>query len=115
MTAHPGEASAHEPGDLARLFAPRSVAVVGASEDAAKVGGRVLKYLADGRYRGRVVAVNPRRTAVMGVPAVPAVAALDAPVDTAIIALPPDACIEAVAQCASAGVGAAVVLTSGFA
>ena len=112
LPSSPDVGNAHS---LAPLFAPRSVAVVGASDDATKVGGRVLTYLKDARFTGEVVAVNPKRSTVMGVRSVPSVAALDGRVDTAIIALPPDGCVEAVAQCARLGVGAAVVLTSGFA
>lgn len=99
---------------LQPLLAPRSVAVIGASDDASKVGGRVLSYLLSGRYRGRVFAVNPKQPRVQDHPAFASIDRIDEPIDTAIIALPPPACVDAFAQCAAVGVKTAIVLTSGF-
>jgi len=102
-------------GDLAALFAPSSVAVLGASADPAKFGGRVLHYLTRGDFAGTAYAVNARADRVQGVRAYPTVETIGAPVDLAVIALPAAACIDAVADCGRAGVRAAIVLTSGFA
>lgn len=100
---------------LPALFGPSSVAVIGASDDAAKVGGRVLAYLTSGRYRGRVYPVNSKQRSVMGRPAFPSIDDIDEPLDTAIIALPPAACVAVVRQCAVRSVKSAIVLTAGFA
>jgi len=55
---------------LAPLFEPRSVVLVGASERLEKVGGRVLENLIGAGYRGKLFAVNPKYTAVRGIPCV---------------------------------------------
>lgn len=96
---------------LARILSPRSVAVIGASDDLGKFGGRVLHYLIKHGYDGRIVPVNPKRAAVMGLPAVRSI--LEAgKIDVATVAVPPEQVVETIDACARAGVGAAVVITS---
>lgn len=93
---------------------PASVAVVGASDDPEKIGGRPLRYLREFGYEGLVVPVNPRRDQVQGMATVPSIA--DSPVvpDVALIAVPGQACVDAVALAAEMGVKGAVVMSSGF-
>ena len=70
------------------LFAPRSVAIVGQSDDASKAAGRPLKLLRQMGYAGRVYPVNPRRETVLGERAWPSLAALpEAPEHVHIVAL----------------------------
>ena len=57
--------------DLDFFHTPASVAVVGASDDPEKIGGRPLRYMRECGYAGTVVAVNPRRAIVQGLPTVP--------------------------------------------
>lgn len=102
-------------GDLAALFAPRSIVVVGASADPAKFGGRVLHHLLRDGFAERVFAINAREAVVQGVATCSSVAALPHPVDLAVLAIPAAACVPALAECARAGVRAAIVFTSGFA
>ncbi|UOY02612.1 acetate--CoA ligase family protein [Blastococcus sp. PRF04-17] len=94
---------------------PSSVAVVGASDDTEKIGGRPLRYMREFGFAGRVVPVNPRRDTVQGLPAVPSLQ--DSPVvpDVALIAVPGAAAVEAVATAADMGVPGCVVMSSGFA
>ena len=99
---------------LVPLFEPRSVALVGASENPAKVGGRLLENLLAGGYQGRLYAVNPKHASVRGVPCVASVAQLPAPVDLAVIATPAATVPGVVEECGRAGVRAAVVITAGF-
>jgi acyl-CoA synthetase (NDP forming) len=66
-------------GPLASFFAPRSVAVIGASRDPSKVGGSVLANLKAAGFAGRVIPVNPSASTVQGLPAVPSIAALGRP------------------------------------
>jgi acetyltransferase len=99
---------------LAPFFAPRSVAVVGASRDPAKVGGSVLANLAAAGYAGRIVPVNARGGTVQGLPAVPSVKDIDGPIDLAVIAVPAGAVMTALEQCDDQGVGGAVVISAGF-
>ncbi|HET9422929.1 MAG TPA: acetate--CoA ligase family protein [Nocardioides sp.] len=93
---------------------PASVAVVGASDDPEKIGGRPLRYMREFGYGGLVVPVNPRRREVQGMPTVPTIS--DSPVvpDVALIGVPGQAAVDAVAAAAEMGVKGAVVMSSGF-
>ncbi len=97
-----------------KIFAPNSIAIVGASADPAKTGYRPLRYLVEGGYRGKIYPVNPRVAEIDGVPCLPSVAALPEQVDIAFILLPAEGATEAVEACGKAGVGVAMVLASGF-
>ena len=97
------------------LFAPQSVALVGASDDASRIGGRPLRYLRDGGFKGRVLPVNPKRETVQGLQAYAAIADLPEVPDTAILALPASATLKAVEDCAARGVKSAVIFSAGFA
>ena len=93
---------------------PKSVAIVGASENPNKIGGRPLLYLARYGYRGIVYPINPHRAEVQGHKAYPDLFSLPAAPEVAIIALPGDAAVDAVERCADIGVKVAVVMSSGF-
>jgi len=101
------------------LLAPRSVAVVGASDDPTRIGGRPIAYmLAQGyaeRFGGRIFPVNPNRDRVQGLPAYPSVADLPETPEAAIIAVPPGAARDAVDQLGVRGTRAAIVFTAGYA
>ena len=96
------------------LLSPRSVAVVGQSDDAGKTTGRPLKYLRQAGYRGTVYPVNPRRDTVLGERAWKSVSALPEPPDHAYLVVPTEAVVEAVAECGRAGVKVATILAAGF-
>ena len=99
---------------LRTVLDPKSVAVIGASENENKIGGRPLLYLSRHGFRGKVYPINPKRTEIQGFKAYPSLGDVpDAP-EAAIVALAGDAAIEAVEQCAQRGVRTAVVMTSGF-
>ncbi|PKW16835.1 acetate--CoA ligase family protein [Saccharopolyspora spinosa] len=100
---------------LDALLDPRSIAVLGASADPAKVGGMPLRFLREVGYPGRLFGVNPRRPAIDGATVVSSLSEIDEPVDLAVIALPAERAVTEVENCANAGVPAAVVLSSGFA
>ena len=103
-------------GDLRRfLFSPRSVAIVGQSDDATKTAGRPLKFLRRIGYAGRVYPINPRRETVLGERAWPALAALPEPPEHAYIVTPTEAAVAAVEECGQLGVKVATVLADGFA
>ena len=97
------------------LLAPRSVALVGASEDVSRIGGRPLRYLRDSGFAGRVLPVNPKRETVQGLPAWPSISALPETPDTAILAVPAAATLAAVEECAARGVRSAMIFSAGFA
>ena len=99
---------------LQRLLWPRSVAVIGASDDPNKVGGRPLHFMQRFGFRGQVLPINPHRSKVQGLTAHPNLDALGAAPDVAIIAVAGNAVMQAVQACTRRGVGTAIVMASGF-
>jgi acetyltransferase len=91
-----------------------AVAVIGASDDPAKVGGSVLANLVAGGFEGRIVPVNARSRVVQGLAAVPSIRDVPDHVDVAVIAVPASAVLSVLKDCVAAGVGAAVVISAGF-
>jgi len=102
------------PSSLAPFFAPRSIAVIGASRDPSKVGGSVLANLRSAGFEGRVIPVNTRAETVQGLAAFPSLLAVDGLVDLAVITVPAAAVLPALKECVSKGVGGAVVISAGF-
>ncbi len=77
------------------LIAPRSIVVIGASNNTSKPGGKLLKNLIDNHFNGELWVVNPNESEVQGIPSFPA--AEDLPqVDLAVLAIPAAACLSAV-------------------
>jgi len=104
-----------DPRDALRLaLAPRSIAVIGASDNAHKIGGRPLAYLARFGFAGVVYPINPTRDQVQGLRCFPSLQALPERPDIAIVAVPGDAAVEAVDECAAASVALCIVMSSGF-
>ncbi len=100
--------------DLSRLLAPRSVAVVGATDREGTYAHTTLLNLARAGFAGRVVGVHPTRTSAAGVPCVPTLAEAG-PVDAVVIATPADTVAQYVGESAALGCGGAVVYAAGFA
>jgi acetyltransferase len=100
--------------DLEPLFAPRRVAVLGASRSPEKLGHRLLKNVLDGGFTGDVVAVNPSGEPILGRPSVARIADLPAGVDLALVSLPAPAVVAALRELGERRCRAAVVLASGF-
>jgi acetate---CoA ligase (ADP-forming) len=96
-------------------LAPRSVAVIGASDNPHKVGGRPILFLQKYGYRGAIYPVNPARKTVQGLAAFPSIDSLPEAPELAVIAVAGDEAVEAVEACAARGVKVAVVMASGFA
>ncbi|UCE30364.1 MAG: CoA-binding protein [Burkholderiales bacterium] len=101
--------------DLGQFFAPRSIAVVGATEDQAKFGGRCIRQLIDFGFKGPIYPVNPRRDSIFGWRAYPSVADLPEAPDHVGLVLPAAQVPAALEQCASVGVPFVTVFSSGFA
>ena len=100
---------------LARAaLSPRSVALIGASDDPGKAAGRPLLFMRRIGYAGALYPINPRRATVQGERAWPSVAALPAVPEHAYILTPTEAVLDAVADCARAGVKIVSILASGF-
>lgn len=93
---------------------PKSIAVIGASENPNKIGGRPLLYLSRFGYRGKVYPINPNRTEVQGLAAAPSLLDLPEAPELAIIAVPGAAAVEALDACGETGVKLALMMSSGF-
>lgn len=99
---------------LDALFAPRSIAIFGASDDETKIGGRPLQFLRKYGYGGAVYPINRKAGTVQSLPAYATLADLPQAPELAVIAVPPAGVLEAVRDCAARGVKAAVILSAGF-
>jgi len=100
---------------LSALFSPRSVAVVGASDDRDRLSGRPIRYLLEAGYRGSILPVNARRDRVQGLPAYASVGELPAAPDVAMIIVSADAVVASVRECVRRGVRGIYLLSGGFA
>ena len=105
----------NDPARLAKLLNPQSVAVIGASDDPSRIGGRPIAYMRGQGYQGKIFPVNPNRTTVQGLTAYPNVAALPETPDVAIVIVPASAALESVTALAERGCAAAILFTAGFA
>src|SRR5437773_1933357 len=115
----PGTESAHDILGLRRrpldvFFAPRNVAVIGATESPASVGRTILWNLINSPFGGTVFPVNPKRTNVLGIRAYPTVAAVPDKVDLAVIVTPAKTVPGVVRECVAAGVKGAIIISAGF-
>jgi acyl-CoA synthetase (NDP forming) len=101
--------------DLDKLLRPASIAIIGASDEPSRIGGRPLAYLLAAGFRGPLYPVNSKRSTVQGLTAYPTIADVPGNVDFAVIAVAAEQAVDAVCGCAARGVGAAVIFTAGFA
>jgi acyl-CoA synthetase (NDP forming) len=100
---------------LERLFAPRSVAVVGASADPSRIGGRPLEFLIRSGFSGDIFPVNPGRETVQGLRCYQQISDIGKPVDLAIIAVSADRVLDAIRDLGRINTGFAVIFSAGFA
>jgi acetyl-CoA synthetase len=100
--------------DLAPLLAPRSLAVVGATEKEGAYADTVLRNLATAGFAGPVWGVNPKRSDAHGRPCVPSVSDLPEPVDAVVVAIPAPSVPGVVREAGERGCGGAIVLSAGF-
>ena len=99
---------------LADLIAARSVAVIGASSDPARIGGRPVAFLLSSGFAGSIYPVNAKYTEVQGLPCYPDLASIPDRVDAAIVSVPARDVPDVIEDCGRKGVRAAVVFSSGF-
>jgi acyl-CoA synthetase (NDP forming)/GNAT superfamily N-acetyltransferase len=104
-----------ETASVQRFLSARSVAIVGASRRHATVGRLLVRNLVLGDYKGRVYVVNPAADAVAGMPAYASVSDIPDAVDIAIVAVPAEAVLDVVLDCANKEVHGIVVVSAGFA
>ena len=99
---------------LEALFNPSSVAIIGASPDAKKIGGRPLSYLQRYGFEGDIYPINPKYEEMNGLTCYGDILQVEQDIDVAIIALPSAAVIANVKKCAEKGVKTVVIFSAGF-
>ena len=97
------------------LLEPAAVAIIGASDDEARIGGRPLRYMREAGFSGAIYPVNPNRKTVQGMKALPSIREVPEPVDCAIVAVPAKIVVQTLEDCAAKGVKSAIIFSSGFA
>lgn len=118
MTALSTPSAAATPAPLQtvrQILHPRSVAIVGASADETKWGGRLLRYMLRHRHDGPLYPINARASELMGLPAYASLKDCPGPVDLAILLVPRDRVRDAIEDCVAKQVGCALCITAGFA
>ena len=96
------------------FFAPKTVAVVGATENPGSVGRTILWNLVTSPFGGTVFPVNPKRANVLGIKAYPSITAIPEQVDLAVVVTPPPSIPGIIRECGENGVQGAVVISAGF-
>ena len=104
-----------ESASMARLLAPRTVAVIGASREPGKIGNAVMQNLVGQGFAGVVYPINPNASSVAGMSAYASVLDVPGPVDLAVVVRPAQDVLDVVEECARKEVHALVILSSGFA
>ncbi len=94
---------------------PKSVAIIGASENPNKIGGRPILYMKRHGYKGAIYPINPNRAEIQGLKGYPSLASLPEVPELAIVIVGGDATVASVEECAKLGVKAAIIIASGFA
>lgn len=100
---------------LSAILAPASVAIVGASADPTRIGGRPIRYYRDAGFSGDLYPINPNRREIQGLKAYPALADLPGAIDCVVVAVTPDLAEPALVEAAEKGARAAVVFTANYA
>lgn len=106
------EARPERPPVPMEYFNPRSIAVVGASQDSSKMGYAVMHNLL--HFPGQLYPVNNKRSEIQGLKAYPNITAIPAPVDLAVITVPAIHVPRVIEECGAKGVPMAVIITAGF-
>ncbi len=99
---------------LDTIFAPRNVAVIGATETAGSVGRTILWNLISSPFGGTVFPINPKRAGVLGIKAYPGIAQVPEPVDLAVVVTPAPTVPGIIGECVDAGVKSAIIISAGF-
>ncbi|MEJ6022817.1 acetate--CoA ligase family protein [Ramlibacter sp. PS4R-6] len=97
-----------------RIMKPKAVAVVGASNEAGKIGNSVMKNLINGGYKGKIYPINPKDAEVMGIKAFKSVKDVPDEIDTAVFAVPAKLVAGALKECGEKKIAGAILIPSGF-
>lgn len=96
------------------FFNPRSIAVVGASDNPGKLGAHVMRSLTEGRYPGKVFPVNPGKVEILGIKTYPSLLLIPDSVDLSIIVLPAEQVPKTIKECGEKGIPGIILITAGF-
>ena len=110
-----GSQSSARFASLTPVLAARSIAIVGASDEPDRIGGRPIAYMLAQNYAGAIMPVNPRRATVQGLRAYASVAELPEVPDVGVVAVPAGIAVDAVSELAARGTKGIIVFTAGFA
>jgi acetyltransferase len=99
---------------LDNFFKPDSVAVIGASRKAGKVGHEVVKNLIENKFDGNIYPINPKADEVLGVKAYPSITAVPDKIGLAIMVIPSQFILPAIEDCGKKGVDSVIIITAGF-
>jgi acetyltransferase len=99
---------------LETMFAPKSVALIGATESPGSVGRTVLENLKAGAFAGPIYPVNPKREFVLGLKSFPSISSIPEKVDLAVIVTPAATVPGIIRDCGNAGVPCAIIISAGF-
>jgi acetyltransferase len=100
--------------DLDRIFNPKSIAIIGASDEESSVGYALMKNFTNLDFKGKVYPVNLRKTDILGLKAYASVEQIPEPVDLAVIATPAKTVPEVLEQCGKAGIKGIIIISAGF-
>src|SRR4030067_3347080 len=100
--------------NLDKIFNPKSVAIIGASDVKGSVGYAIVKNLTQQGYAGKVYLVNIRKPEILGVRTYPTVMEVPEAVDLAMIATPAKTVADVMEECGHAGVKGAIIVSAGF-
>ncbi len=99
---------------LNAIFNPKSVAVIGASDNPGKLGSHVMRSLTEGKYPGRIYPVNPGKGEILGIKTFPSLFQIPDEVDLSIIVLPAEQVTKTIRECHEKGIRGIVLITAGF-
>src|SRR5437870_2600978 len=97
------------------LFKPRSIAILGASADLAKVSGRPLAYMLRFGYPGKIYPINPKYKEIAGIPCFPTLEAVPSEIDLLLVIIPAREILANLEVGWRKGARAAVIISGGFA
>ena len=100
--------------NLNRIFNPKRIAVIGASERKDSIGAKIFSNLTGVGFEGEVFPVNAFRQAVQGIPAYPSITKIPSRVDLAVVATPAHVVPQIVEECGKAGVSGIIIISAGF-